>query len=109
MSRKIVIDRFEGTYAICEDKDQKFFAIEIAELPQGAKEGHVIEIKDDGTLAIDQKETDLRREKTKNCKIACGNKHEIQKRTSMHKRRICIEVLFIYFRKVFSNISFKDV
>ena len=90
MSRKIVIDRFEGTYAICEDKDQKFFAIEIAELPQGAKEGHVIE-------------------KTKHCKIACGNKHEIQKRTSMHKRRICIEVLFIYFRKVFSNISFKDV
>ena len=65
MSRKIVIDRFEGTYAICEDKDQKFFAIEIAELPQGAKEGHVIEIKDDGTLAIDQKETDLRREKNK--------------------------------------------
>ena len=65
MSRKIVIDRFEGTYAICEDKDQKFFAIEIAELPQGAKEGHVIEIKDDGTLAIDHKETDLRREKNK--------------------------------------------
>ena len=60
MSRKIVIDRFEGTYAICEDKDQKFFAIEIAELPQGAKE-----IKDDGTLSIDQKETDLRREKNK--------------------------------------------
>ena len=60
MSRKIVIDRFEGTYAICEDKDQKS-----AELPQGAKEGHVIEIKDDGTLAIDQKETDLRREKNK--------------------------------------------
>jgi len=48
MSRKIVIDRFEGTYAICEDKDQKFFAI-----------------KDDGTLSIDQKETDLRREKNK--------------------------------------------
>ena len=58
-------NRFEGTYAICEDKDQKFFAIEIAELPQGAKEGHVIEIKDDGTLSIDQKETDLRREKNK--------------------------------------------
>ena len=29
------------------------------------EEGHVIEIKDDGTLAIDQKETDLRREKNK--------------------------------------------
>lgn len=65
MSRKIVIDRFEGTYAICEDKDQKFFAIEIAELPNGAREGHVLEIKDDGTLSIDQKETDIRRDKNK--------------------------------------------
>ena len=43
----------------------KSFLQLIAELPQGAKEGHVIEIKDDGTLSIDQKETDLRREKNK--------------------------------------------
>lgn len=98
MSRKIVIDRFEGTYAICEDKDQKFFAIEIAELPQGAKEGHVIEIKDDGTLAIDQKETDLLpAKKIKNCRTVCGNKQTIQKRTSMHKRRICIGGSFYLF------------
>lgn len=65
MSRKLVIDRFEGTFAICEDKDQKFYAIEIADIPVGAREGHVLEIKDDGSLAIDQKETDARREKNK--------------------------------------------
>lgn len=67
MSKRIVIDRFEGTFAICEDKEQKLFAIEIAELPQGAKEGHVLEIKDDGTLVLDQTETDLRR--AKNAKL----------------------------------------
>ncbi len=65
MSRKVVIDRFEGIYAICEDRDQKLFAIAIAELPAGVKEGHVIEICDDGTLFIDEKETDIRREKNK--------------------------------------------
>ena len=65
MSKKIVIDRFEGIYAICEDQDQKLFAIEIAELPVGAKEGHVIEIGNDGTLSIDQKETDMRRQRNK--------------------------------------------
>ena len=35
--RILVIDRFEGTYAICEDKDQKFFAIETNELPAGQR------------------------------------------------------------------------
>ena len=34
--RILVIDRFEGAYAICEDKDQKFFAIETGELPAGS-------------------------------------------------------------------------
>ena len=59
------------------DKDQKFLQLKLQNCRRGAKRGHVIEIKDDdGTLSIDQKETDLRREKTKNCKIACGNKHE---------------------------------
>ena len=109
MSRKIVIDRFEGTYAICEDKDQKFFAIEIAELPQGAKEGMLLKSKTTVLLLLIRRKQTCAAKKIKNCRTVCGNKQTIQKRTSMHKRRICIEVLFIYFRKVFSNISFKDV
>ena len=35
--RKLIIDRFEGTYAICEDQEKKMFAISLNELPQGAK------------------------------------------------------------------------
>ncbi|MDD3262039.1 MAG: DUF3006 domain-containing protein [Oscillospiraceae bacterium] len=60
----VTIDRIEGIYAICEDKDGKFFGIEVSELPAGAKEGTVLQIDDiEGTLCIDQEETDRRRKK----------------------------------------------
>lgn len=59
--KKIIIDRFDGVYAICEDKDKAFFAIEINELPAGAKSGDVLLITDGGTLEIDREETERRR------------------------------------------------
>lgn len=63
--KTIAIDRFEGKYAICEDKDQKFFAIDISELPEGAKTGDVLAVNDEeGTLSIDEQET-ARRKKSK--------------------------------------------
>lgn len=69
MNRTVMIDRFEGTFAICEGeghgKEIKLYAIEIAELPQGAKEGDVLEISDDGTLSINEGATNLRRSKIK--------------------------------------------
>lgn len=69
MSRTITIDRFEGTFAICEGeghgKEIKMYAIEIAELPQGAKEGDVLEISEEGTIHIDAKATERRRSKIK--------------------------------------------
>lgn len=62
--KTISIDRFEGIYAICEDADGKFFAIETSELPEGAAEGTVLSVNDtEGTLTIDQAETDRRRVK----------------------------------------------
>ena len=61
--RILVIDRFEGAYAICEDKDQKFFAIETGELPDGAVEGSVLEIE--GTIHINEEKTAARRSKIK--------------------------------------------
>lgn len=61
--KKIVIDRFDGIYAICADKDKNFFAIELGELPQGTKAGDVLVITDDGTLEIDQEETARRRQR----------------------------------------------
>lgn len=61
--KRITIDRFDGIYAICEDKDKAFFAIELSELPKGAKAGDVLLIKDEGTLEIDAEETERRRQR----------------------------------------------
>ncbi len=59
--RKLIIDRFEGTYAICEDQEKKMFAISLNELPQGAKPGDVLQISGAGELSVDQEETQRRR------------------------------------------------
>ena len=69
--RVLCIDRFEGTFAVCEElsdrplkpKDIRYFGIEKTELPKGAGEGSVLRIGDDGTIALDEKETALRRAK----------------------------------------------
>ena len=57
----LTVDRLEGTYVICEDKDKKLFAIERTEAPNGVKEGDVLRIDDDGTLTVDVAETNRRR------------------------------------------------
>ena len=61
--RKLIIDRFEGTYAICEDQEKKMFVISLNELPQGAKPGDVLQISGAGELSVDQEETQRRRKK----------------------------------------------
>lgn len=55
--RTLTISRMEGIYAICADKaqkdKQKFFGIQISELPQGASVGDTIVIDDEtGTLNL---------------------------------------------------------
>ena len=61
--KRITIDRFDGIYAICEDRDKDFFALELSELPKGAKSGDVLLITDEGTLEIDVEETERRRQR----------------------------------------------
>lgn len=61
--RRLIIDRFEGKYAICEDADQRCFAIEIQELPEGIKAGCVLDISDEGELALNLEETECRRQR----------------------------------------------
>ena len=63
--RILAIDRFEGTFAICEDDERKAFAIERAELPNEAKEGDIIKISDDAVITIDKEETQRRRDRNK--------------------------------------------
>lgn len=61
---KLIIDRFEGKYAILEsqDKDPIFFNFPLHLLPQEAKEGTVLNINID----IDQEETKRRKDKIQN-------------------------------------------
>lgn len=57
----LTVDRLEGTYVICADKEKKLFAIERNEAPENLKEGDVLRIDDDGTLSFDREETERRR------------------------------------------------
>lgn len=61
--KQLIIDRFEGVYAICEDKEEKHFAIPSSDLPEGAKEGCVLVLSDDGELTLDLEETQRRRQR----------------------------------------------
>ena len=61
--KQFIIDRYEGKYAICEDKDQKYFAIELSELPEGARPGSVLAITEEGLLVLDEEETQRRRQR----------------------------------------------
>lgn len=57
---KVTIDRFEGEYAICEKEDRKMINIEKSKLPDGAKEGDVIVIRDEN-IVIDSSTTQERK------------------------------------------------
>lgn len=62
---KAIIDRFEGVYAVCETEDKKYINIPKSELPQGIKEGDVLNCIND-KWNIDTATTKERKEKIKN-------------------------------------------
>lgn len=59
--KTLIIERFENNFAICEDKDKCFFAIEIAELPKNAKVGDVLDIDNNGNIKVNTEETERRK------------------------------------------------
>lgn len=63
MNILLVIDRFEGKYAILESQEKSPLTFNLPRnlLPEGAKEGAVIRFN----IEIDDKETEIRREKIK--------------------------------------------
>jgi hypothetical protein len=58
---EVVIDRFEGAYALCEKEDRKMISVERKKLPDGAKEGDVL-VVNGGFITIDVRETSSRSE-----------------------------------------------
>lgn len=59
---KVIIDRFEGDFAVCEREDRSMIDIEISKLPPKAKEGDVLDLSDD-IITIDFEETERRKRK----------------------------------------------
>lgn len=57
---KIIIDRFEGNFAVCELENKQMVNVPVAIIPNGAKEGNVISIE------IDKEETGKRSKRISN-------------------------------------------
>lgn len=58
-----IIDRIEGDVARCEREDATFIDLDLALLPQEAKEGDCLFRLPDGGYAVDEGETQARRAK----------------------------------------------
>ncbi len=57
---KVIIDRFEGPYAVCEKEDKTMMDIKRINLPIEAKEGYVLDVHGD-EITIDLEETQNRK------------------------------------------------
>lgn len=62
---KAIIDRFEGVYAVCETENKEYINIPKSELPQGIKEGDILNCIND-KWNIDTATTKERKEKIRN-------------------------------------------
>ena len=61
---RVIIDRFEGEYAVCEKENSKMIDIEKHKLPPEAKEGDVLILCEE-SIKVDQVETENRKERIK--------------------------------------------
>ena len=54
---KVIIDRFEGDFAVCEKEDKTMVNIDMRILPEKVKEGDVLNIE----IKVDEEETEKRK------------------------------------------------
>ena len=59
--RHLTVDRLDGIYAICEDKDRRMFAIPKGELPASLREGDKLDIDDEGVITVNGKAAEAAR------------------------------------------------
>jgi hypothetical protein len=57
---KVIIDRFEGDFAVCEKADRTMLNIKRAQVPVDAKEGDALIINGD-TITVDTTTTEKRK------------------------------------------------
>jgi len=58
-STRMIVDRIEGSIAVCEQADKTFIDIPLSNLPKGIKEGSVL-LNKNGSWKIDAEEQDER-------------------------------------------------
>ena len=61
---KLIIDRIEGNFAVCEKKDRTMLNLEISKIPEEAKEGSCICIDENGFVSLDYDCAKDRKERT---------------------------------------------
>lgn len=61
--KKLIIDRFEGIYAICEEEDKSISKIPKYKLPLDCKEGDCLLLNSDGMYQLDTEDTSDRKKK----------------------------------------------
>lgn len=59
--QKLIIDRFEAGYAICEKENKEMIPIEISRLPKEAGESSCIIIDENGHIILDEERSKKRR------------------------------------------------
>ena len=58
----LIVDRIEGEYAVCESDDGKMQNILLEDLPNGVKEGSVLNLHD-GSYYLDENAYSMRKQK----------------------------------------------
>lgn len=58
---RVIIDRFEKDFAVCEKEDMTMIDISRSRLPKEAKEGDILVVEED-SIIIDVEATKVRRE-----------------------------------------------
>ncbi len=61
--KKLIIDRFEGVFAICEQEDKSFIKVPKYKLPPECKEGQCLITDRDGMYQLDLEETKKREQR----------------------------------------------
>ena len=62
---RYIIDRIEGDIAVCEDEKRNMSEIKLSDLPNGVKEGSVINYEN-GEYTVDKRAESARRERIQN-------------------------------------------
>jgi hypothetical protein len=62
LNMKVIIDRFEGNFAVCEKENRQMIDIERSKIPCMAQEGDVLNISDD-IITIDAEATEKRKKR----------------------------------------------